>query len=136
MCFCIFWDIWVLRNPTFLAKTKSFVNGSAGAYTARAKCQRLFSQKRRGHLALCAVHVQKLRLRIGITWFQCSFDFGRKYDLILVLRSQFFEYLRETLYKHALTHLEGARSEKNGKNDLFVKYIRKHLTIIGVFEVL
>ena len=36
---------------------------------------------------------------------------GVKYNLVLVLRSQFFEYLRETLYKHALEHLEAARSE-------------------------
>ena len=33
---------------------------------------------------------------------------GVKYDLILVLRSQFFEYLRQTLYKHALEHPEAA----------------------------
>ena len=41
--------------------------------------------------------------------------FGVKYDLIVVLRSQFFEYMRETLYKHALEHLEAACSEKNGE---------------------
>ena len=33
---------------------------------------------------------------------------GVKFDFILVLRSQFFEFLRETLYKHALEHLEAA----------------------------
>ena len=33
---------------------------------------------------------------------------------MLVLRSQFFEYLRETLYKHALEHLEAAGPEKKG----------------------
>ena len=37
---------------------------------------------------------------------------GVKVDLILVLRSQFFEFLRETLYKHALEHLEAAGPEK------------------------
>ena len=31
---------------------------------------------------------------------------------MLVLRGQFFECLRETLYKHALEHLEAARPEK------------------------
>ena len=35
--------------------------------------------------------------------------FGVEHDLFLVLRSQFFEYLRETAYKHALEHLEAAR---------------------------
>ena len=33
---------------------------------------------------------------------------GVKFDLTLVLRSQFFDVLRETLYKHALEHLEAA----------------------------
>ena len=33
---------------------------------------------------------------------------GVKFDLVLVLRSQFFDFLRETLYKHALEHLEAA----------------------------
>ena len=32
----------------------------------------------------------------------------------MVLRSPFFEYLHETLYKHALEHLEAALSEKKG----------------------
>ena len=36
---------------------------------------------------------------------------GVKFDLILVLRSHFFEYLCETLYKHASEHLEAADPE-------------------------
>ena len=60
-------------------------------------------------LIFFVVNVQKFRLRIVITWFQCRFGLGVKYDLIVVLRSQFFECLRETLYKHALEHLEAAR---------------------------
>ena len=39
---------------------------------------------------------------------------GVKIDLILVLWSQFFEFLRETLYKHALEHLEAAGPETKG----------------------
>ena len=39
---------------------------------------------------------------------------GVKIDLILVLRSQFFEFLCETFYKHALEHLEAAGPENNG----------------------
>ena len=38
---------------------------------------------------------------------------------MLVLRSQFFEYLRETLYKHALEHLEAAGPEKEMGRFLF-----------------
>ena len=57
---------------------------------------------------------------------------GVKVDLILVLRSQFFDFLRETLYKHALKHLEAARSEKNGQ--FFFPSYGKRLTIIDLFE--
>ena len=60
--------------------------------------------------------VQKLRLRIVITWFQCRYDLGVRYDTILVLRSQFLKYLGETLYKNGLEHLEAARSEKKEGN--------------------
>ena len=49
----------------------------------------------------------------------------------MVLRSQFFDFLRETLYKHALEHLEAARMGKNGKLSFF---LRKRLTIIDLFE--
>ena len=44
---------------------------------------------------------------------------GVKSDLILVLRSQFFDFLRETLYKRALEHLEAAGPEKKGSFFLF-----------------
>ena len=40
---------------------------------------------------------------------------GVKYDLIPALRSQMFEYLRETLYRHALEYLEPARSKTKRK---------------------
>ena len=59
---------------------------------------------------------------------------GFKNDLIWVLRSQFFEYLRETLtlYKHALEHLEAARSEN--KMGIFFSSYGKRLTIMDLFE--
>ena len=38
-----------------------------------------------------------------------------KFDLILVLRSQLFEYLRKTLYEDTLEHLEAVRSRKKNK---------------------
>ena len=49
----------------------------------------------------------------------------------MVLRSQFFEYLRETLYRHALEHLEAARSEK--KLIIFL-FLPKRPIIIYCFE--
>ena len=39
----------------------------------------------------------------------------------MVLRSQFFDHLRETLYKHALEHLEAARPEKKGIFSFFLR---------------
>ena len=57
---------------------------------------------------------------------------GVKCDFILVPRSQFFEYLRETLYKHALEHLEVARSEKKKEKRVF--FLRKHLAVIDLLE--
>ena len=55
---------------------------------------------------------------------------GVKFDLILVLRSQFFELLRETLYKHALEHLEAARPEK--KWSIYFSSYSKCLSIINL----
>ena len=42
-----------------------------------------------------------------------------KIDLILALRSEFFDFLRETLHKHALEHLNAAASGKKIVNFFF-----------------
>ena len=65
-----------------------------------------------------------------LVWIRFS---GVEFDLILVLRSQFLEYLPETLYEHALEQLEAARLEKDGS--IFSPY-GKRLTIIYLFEAL
>ena len=57
---------------------------------------------------------------------------AKQIDLILVLRSQLFEYSRETLYKPAFEHLEATRPEKNGQ--FFSSSYGKCLTIIDLFE--
>ena len=68
-----------------------------------------------------------------MTWFFSIYSIlGVINDIILVLRSQFFEYLRETLYKHALEHLEAARSEQ--KWVIRFSSYGKRLTIIDLFE--
>ena len=58
------------------------------------------------------------------------------FDLVLVLRSQFFEYLREKLYKHALDNLNAARPEK--KRSLFSPFFfpsyGKCLTTTDLFQ--
>ena len=59
---------------------------------------------------------------------------GVKDDLILALRSQIFEYLRETFHRHDLeSYLEPARSERKmgGKKGLF---LRKHLAVIDLLK--
>ena len=49
---------------------------------------------------------------------------GVKVDLLLVLRSQFFEFLRETLYKHALEHLEAVGPEKVQKKKWVIFFLQ------------
>ena len=57
---------------------------------------------------------------------------GVKYVLILALRSQIFEYLRETFYRHVLEYLQWVRPEKMKKKRK--NPLGKRLTIIDVFE--
>ena len=64
--------------------------------------------------------MQKLRLHILLViGLSVNLILGFKYDLISVLPSQLFEYLRETLGKHALEHPEAARSEKQWNKCFF-----------------
>ena len=77
-------------------------------------------QEWRGHLDLFAVNVQTLRLRIVILGFSVDSILGGIHDLIFNLRGQFFEYLRETLCRHALEHLEAVLVQKqNGNRNIF-----------------
>ena len=78
------------------------------------------SQKRRRHLDFCAVKCKNHGLASYLLGFSVYSISGVQFDLILVLRSQFFEYLRETLYKYALEHLNAAALEKKGSLVLFI----------------
>ena len=115
MGFCFLGDIWVLRDPTFLAKKKNIrKRRGKGTLNTCAKFQSLNSKKRRGYLDFCAVKCKNTAwhcnyLVLVYTWYPI---WGVKFDLILVLRSQFFEFLRETVHKYALEHLEAAGPEK------------------------
>ena len=40
---------------------------------------------------------------------------GVTFGLTLVLRIQFFDFMRETLYEHALEHLKAGGPEKMGR---------------------
>ena len=72
-------------------------------------------------LEFCAVKRKNHGLASSLLGFSVFSISGVKLDLTLVLRIQFFEYLREPLYKHALEHLEAARPEKKGH---FVFFLR------------
>ena len=52
--------------------------------------------------------------------------------MILALRSQIIEYLRETFYRHALEYQQWARP--GGKNEENCVFLRKRLTIIDLSE--
>ena len=56
---------------------------------------------------------------------------GFKFGFILVLRGEFFEYLRETLYKHALEHLEAAGPEKETGN-FFLRTVNAYLLLTSL----
>ena len=59
---------------------------------------------------------------------------GVQFDLVLVLRSQFFEYLREALYKHALEHLEAGLILKKKVPFFFLPTVNECLTTIDLYE--
>ena len=88
------------------------------------------SQKRCGHLDFCAVKITAWHRNysIGFSVFSIS---DVKLDLIMVIRSQFSEYLRETSHKHALEHLGAAGPKING---FFFSSYGKCLSIIDFFE--
>ena len=70
------------------------------------------SQKRRGHLDFSAVKCKNHGSASQLLSFSLHSILSVKFDLILVLRSQFFDFLRETLYKHSLERLEAAGPAK------------------------
>ena len=113
--FCIVRDILVLRDPTFSAKNKQ---------TKKPASKKIG----KGILNTCA-KFQGLTLKNGVdiwTFVRLSAKitawhrnylvlvYNRFWALNSTLRTQFFDFLPETLYKHALEHLETAGPEKNG----------------------
>ena len=96
-CFCIFWDIWVLRIPHFQrGKDTHTVNhrGLGRGTLNTGRIQGYITQKRRDiYLNFSAVNVQKSGFPSLLLDFSVDSILGFNYDLILVLQSQFFEYL-------------------------------------------
>ena len=116
-----FFGYFVLRDPIFPAKNKRIINGSPGAY--KTCVQKIRVSKKMTSGPLCGKRSKITYLHRNDLVSSVASIFGVKHDLKLVLRSQFFEYLHETLnlYKPALEHLEAARSEKEsvGKNSSY-----------------
>ena len=59
---------------------------------------------------------------------------GDKYDLILALRSQIFEYLHECFYRHALRVPAIGLFRKKKKRKKKTVFLRKRLTIIDLLK--
>ena len=121
--FCILGDVWVPGDPKIPAKNAhTFVNGLAGTQRTRVQPIRNYLQKRCRHLDFYAENMSNLRSCLVIT----SKQLGVRYELILALRSQIFEYLRETFYR-------STRNRPVQKKEVFF-FLLKRLTIIDLVE--
>ena len=96
--------------------------GSEGALQTRAQKFSVYLSKKtwRLNLDLCAVKCKNRGWASQLLGFSLDSILG---DLILVLRSKSFNYLRETLYKHAMEHVlpgRGSFRKKKTKINHFV----------------
>ena len=115
--FCICWDIWGLTRPHIFGEKmkqnkKHLRKARQGHIKHVCKISGSNSQKQRGHSNLYAVKCKNHGLASYLLGFSIDSILGVKFDLILVLRSQFFQFSREIWCKHALKHLEAAGLEK------------------------
>ena len=130
--FCIFGGyLGLKRSHIFGGKKKKSQKARQRHIKHACKISGSNSQKRRGHLDFCAVKCKNHDLALRLLGFSIYSIWGVKFDLILILRSQFFEFLRETLCKHGLEHLKAAGPEK--KRFFFPSY-SKCLSIFDLFE--
>ena len=126
-------DIWAFRSPQFPAKKikRPSLTGRQGLTEQVCKFSGSISKKRREKLGFCAKNMCDFaQLSLSLISFIMGSTFGVKYGLILALRGQIFGYLLEPMDRHALGHLEPARSENNEKNGFL---LRKRLTPIVFF---
>ena len=131
MFFFVFLWMFGLRISKTTDGKNIIINGLAGAHRTRVHTISVYLRKTAWTFGfLCGKHVK-------FAWLPCNYlvsalgsTLGVKHDLILSLRSQIFERLRET-FRHALEYLQLARSEKNEKN---ARFLQKHLIIIDLFE--
>ena len=112
--FCDIWvlaffcDIWVLRDPTFFpARTKRkekipFVKGSVGAHLTRE--QNFSVNKKTAWTSGVFVRSSAKTTSVLASYTLITHISDVKFDVILVIRSQFFEYLRKTSFKRPHAH--------------------------------
>ena len=100
--------------PVFFFKL--YVIGSTGAHRTRVQNFRIHSKNLRDNLGLCAENMCNFSVvALKLLSFSVASIFGVVFHLILTLRSQHFDDLREYFCRRALGYLEPARSEKNEK---------------------
>ena len=111
--FVFFGDIWVLRDSSFSAKEKKNTSSKACQWHIKHVCKISGSnaQKRLRNLDFRVVKCKNHALASLLLGFSIYSILGVKFDLLLVLRNQFFECLGETLYKNALEYLEATGPE-------------------------
>ena len=90
-----------------------FLKGPAGTHWARVQGLRIYSSKTWWKFWLMCDKCKNHRLASWLLGFGFYSISGVKFELILVLGSQFFEYLRKTSFKYALEHVEGARPQNH-----------------------
>ena len=134
--FVFFEDIWGLRQPIFSSEKKTNIRKrlGKGTFNTRAEVQGLTLKN--------GVDIWTfVRVSAKIMAWHCNYlvlVYTSKYsnlniDLLLVLRSQFFEFVSKTLYKHVLEHLGAAGPEKK-KVSFFCSSYSKCLPIFDLVE--
>ena len=111
-CFCLFFVFagysfilfWMCR-PFFFVSYILTVHGSTGTSRIRLQHFRVYVQKKRREPSrLCVENMWNSRscLQLRVLSFSTGSTLGDKYDLVMALCSQIFEYLRETFCRRAL----------------------------------
>ena len=116
---------WMPSSRRKQNKTKCrSLSGRQGITQTVCNFVRIYVLKTAWSLGVCAENMCNLGSCLVITWFQCRS--GLIVYWIWILRSQLFEYLRETLYTHAVGYLEPAHAETKEEQELILRKRRTH----------
>ena len=126
---CVFVFFGILHNS--VEKTKCHRFGRGIQNTCKISGSYYSSKKRLDILDLCAVNMQKLRLRIVITWFQCRFDFGHYIRLNIGPAQSVRIFARNFVRACLGAPGSGSFRKKMRKKNIFP---RKRLPVADLFE--